>query len=113
MGRRAEVAQLLPARVHRTGSGRAILYAMHLPPHLASAIEATHVAFEGLSHPLRIVSVDHTESSAGRTIEITVATSHEGRTIHAARRFGSDDLADEKQVTATLADAVRAELGPR
>lgn len=85
---------------------------MHLPPHLVTAIETTHVAFEGLSHPLRVVSVDRAGSSEG-TIQVTVATSHAGRTVHAARRFGPDELDDEKQVTAALAEAMRAELGPR
>ena len=85
---------------------------MHLPPHLVTAIETTHVAFEGLSHPLRVVSVDRTDLTAG-TIEVTVATSHAGRTVHASRQFGRDELDDEKQVTAALAEAMRAELGPR
>ena len=87
--------------------------AMHLPQHLVTAIEGTYVAYQGLSHPLRIVSVDQAGSSTGGTIEVTVATSHEGRTVHASRRFERDELNDEKQVTAMLADAVRAELGPR
>ena len=86
---------------------------MHLPPHVVTAIESTHVAFEGLSHPLRIVSVDPAGSAAAGTIEITVATSHEGRTVQCVRRFGPDELKDEKQVTAMLADAVRAEMGSR
>jgi hypothetical protein len=86
---------------------------MQLAPHLVSAIESTHAAFEGLSHPLRIVSVDHAGSGAAGMIEITVATSHEGRQVQCARRFRPDELEDEKQVTATLADAIRAELGSR
>jgi hypothetical protein len=79
--------------------------------HLVAAIESTHVAFEGLSHPLRIVSADRDESAAGVTIEITVAASHEGRTVHCVRRFGAGELEDEKRVTAMLADGIRAELG--
>lgn len=86
---------------------------MNLPAHLVTLIEGTHVAYEGLSHPLRIVSVDRAGSSGGEAIEIAVATSHEGRTVHASRRFDPDELNDEKQVTAVLADAIRAELGPR
>ena len=86
---------------------------MHLSQHLVTAIEGTHVAFEGLSHALRIVSVDEIGAPASGAVEITVATHHNGRTVHAAHRFGSGELADEKQVTAVLADAVRAELGSR
>ena len=83
---------------------------MQLPPHLVSAIESTHVAFEGLSHPLRIVSVDQAGPGAEGTIEITVGSSHEGRPVQCVCRFGPDELQDEKLVTAALADAVRAKL---
>jgi hypothetical protein len=86
---------------------------MQLPPHLVSAIESTHVAFEGLSHPLRIVGVDQAGSGAAGTIEITVATSHGGRAVQCVCPFRPDELTDEKRVTAALADAVRAELGSR
>ena len=86
---------------------------MQLPPHLVSAIKSTHVAFEGLSHPLRIVSVDPAKTGEAGTIEITVETSHEGRTVQCVRPFRPGELNDEKRVTAALADAVRAELGSR
>ena len=79
---------------------------MDLPDHLKRSIENTHVAFEGLSHPLRVVSVD-AEPPAAR---ITVETVHNGETKRACCPVDSSALEDERQVVLTLAERMRGVL---
>jgi len=85
---------------------------MELPATLVAAIESTHVAFQGLSHPLRIVSVeaDSPLPPGAEAVTITVETRHEAHASRAQRRFTPAELADERHVVEMLGAAMRAVL---
>ncbi|HVL68238.1 MAG TPA: hypothetical protein VM364_13325 [Vicinamibacterales bacterium] len=85
---------------------------MVLPQHLSQSIERTNVAFEGLSHPLRIVAVDPDppppqEPTAAK---ITVETAHNGATHRATCVIPLSELGDERHVATTLAECMRGVL---
>jgi hypothetical protein len=85
---------------------------MELPASLVTAIESAHIAFEGLSHPLKVVSVDpdpappEVRSGLAVTAEIT----HNGEHKRVVCRFSDDELAAEPQVVDRIATAMRATL---
>jgi len=85
---------------------------MELPHSLVIAIESAHVAFEGLSHQLRVVSVDPDPAPpatrAGLTV--TVETTHNGEPKRVTCRFRDQDLEKPPQVVDTVASAMRATL---
>ena len=80
-----------------------------LSPHLIRSIESTHVAFEGLSHPLRVVSVDP-EPEEPRAALITVETTHNGEAKRASCAISPAVLDDEREVVTTLAECMRSVL---
>ena len=85
---------------------------MELPRELVQAVESTHVAFEGLSHPLRLVSVepDPPASGAPVTATLTVETTHDGQPRRAACRVDVSALADQRQIATALAETMREVL---
>ena len=85
---------------------------MDLSPHLIRSIENTHVAYEGLSHPLRVVSVDPEPEAAPepRAARITVETTHNGEARRASCAIPPAVLDDERQVVTTLAECMRGVL---
>jgi hypothetical protein len=80
-----------------------------LSPHLIRSIESTHVAFEGLSHPLRVVSVDP-EPAEPRAARITVETTHNGEARRTSCAIPPAALDDEREVVTTLAESMRGAL---
>lgn len=85
---------------------------MDITPHLRQAIESTHVAFQGLSHPLRVVAIT-SEPAAGAGLagaRIIVETAHNESTQQATAAFTRAELNDEKHVLTTLAAAMLAQL---
>lgn len=85
---------------------------MDLPTHLRQIIETTHVAFEGLSHPLRVVGTDPDPPppQEPRAVRITVEAVHNGEPKHAACEFSLPALGDEHHVATTLALTMRNAL---
>jgi hypothetical protein len=84
---------------------------MHLPEHLIRSIETTHVAFEGLSHPLRVISIDpEPTGKEPHAALITVETTHNGETRRASCAIAPPVLDDERQVVTTLAECMREVL---
>ncbi|CAN5703206.1 hypothetical protein BH24ACI5_BH24ACI5_17350 [soil metagenome] len=85
---------------------------MDVPHALVTVIESTHVAFEGLSHPLRLIRVDPDPLPPleARGADLTVETLHNGKVSHAHHRFGFHELDDPKHVVSELANAMLAEL---
>lgn len=85
---------------------------MELPHPLVSAIESAHVAFEGLSHPLRVVSVDPEPGPpAARTgSAVTIETIHNGQPKRVVCRFTDQELQAQPRVVDTVASAMRAAL---
>jgi hypothetical protein len=88
---------------------------MDLTHHLRQAIERTHVAFQGLSHPLRIVTSapDSASPQPPHGLKIDVETEHEGSTRRASSTFTRAELDDEQHVVTTLAAAMLSELQGR
>jgi len=85
---------------------------MEVPQALVTVIESTHVAFEGLSHPLRLIRVEPDPSPPleARGADLTVETVHNGRVSQAHHRFRFHELDDPKHVVSELASAMLAEL---
>jgi len=85
---------------------------MDLPQHLIRVIESTHVAFEGLSHPLKVVSVDPDPPPPHepRATMITVEIEHNGETKRASCTLNRSRLEDEREVVTTLAERMRGVL---
>lgn len=82
---------------------------MELPRSLAAAIESTHVAFEGLSYPLRLVSVqpEPPPPAAPTGAKLTVETVHAGTPRQVISPIASEQLKDEALVVEVLASAMR------
>ena len=82
---------------------------MELPRSLVAAIESTHVAFEGLSYPLRLVSVEpDPPPPLERTgAKLTVETVHAGTGRQVVTRLSAEQLKDEAHVVEVLATAMR------
>ena len=85
---------------------------MDLPSHLRQAIETTHVAFEGLSHPLRVIGTeaDPPPPREPEALRITVEAVHNGEPRHATCAFSVPTLDDERHVATTLAETMRNAL---
>lgn len=85
---------------------------MELPHSLVSAIESAHVAFEGLSHPLKVVSVDPDPAppAAQAGLAVTVETRHNGEQKRVVCRFSNEDLEAQPAVVDSVAGAMRATL---
>ena len=85
---------------------------MTLPPHLVHAIESTHVAFEGLSHSLKLLAVDADPPppQAPTGAVLTVETTHEGRSHTVSCVIPLSTLEDDRQVATTLAATMREAL---
>ena len=85
---------------------------MELPHPLVSAIESAHVAFEDLSHPLKVVSVDPEPAPpASRTgVAVTVETIHNGEHKRVTCRFTDQQLGAQPEVVDAVASAMRATL---
>ena len=85
---------------------------MNLPPDLLRAIESTHVAFEGLSHPLRCVGAeqDPPPPREPQVVDVTVESAHNGHTRRATCRFPASQLQDERHVATSLAETMREVL---
>ena len=84
---------------------------MELPAHLIRSIESTHVAFEGLSHPLKVISVDpEPPSGEPRAALITVETTHNGEARRASCAIAPPMLDDDREVVTTLAERMRGVL---
>src|SRR5687767_12945551 len=85
---------------------------MDLPPELLRSIESTHVAFEGLSHPLRCVGVELDGSAAHEpnAVNVTVEAAHNGQSRRATCRFDMSKLDDERHVAIALAETMREVL---
>ena len=79
---------------------------------LIEAVESTHVAFEGLSHPLRLVGAepDPPPPGAAEAATLTVETTHNGEPRRATCRVGLSALADERHVATALAETMREVL---
>ena|SRR5688500_6347761 len=91
---------------------------MNLSPELLRAIESTHVAFEGLSHPLRYVGAElDADPPATAAVNVTVEAAHNGQALRATCRFAVPRLDDERHVATALAETMRevfaGELDPR
>ena len=82
---------------------------MQLPHALIVAIESAHVAFEGLSHPLRVVSVEPNLPPQGRTV-VTVETVHNSEPVRIVCHFTDEDLADGPHVVDTVGTTMRGAL---
>lgn len=91
---------------------------MELPETLVKAIESTHVAYQGLSHPLRFSGARADDDASGRrgSAIIAVDTVHDGTTYRAQCRLPLDHLDDPPYVVEALAAAMRhaltGEAGP-
>ncbi len=85
---------------------------MDLSPELLRTIESTHVAFEGLSHPLRCVGaeVDPTAPKENAVVNVTVEAAHNGEPRRVTCRFATSSLDDERHVALTLAETMREVL---
>ena len=85
---------------------------MELPQSVVAAIESAHVAFEGLSHPLKVVSVDRGPTMPGGRsgLAVTVETTHNGAQNRGVCTFSDDDLETPPRVVDTFATAMRASL---
>lgn len=85
---------------------------MHLTPELVRAIESTHVAFEGLSHPLRCVEAEPSPPPPlePQTVTVTVEAAHNGHAHRAACRFAASRMDDERHVATALAETMREVL---
>ena len=82
---------------------------MELRDTLVKAIESTHVAYQGLSHPLRFSGARSEPPERGRvpSAVIAVDTSHEGTTHRAQCRIPLDHLDDDRYVVEAVAAAMR------
>ena len=81
---------------------------MELSPELLRAIESTHVAFQGLSHPLRCVGAElPPQPSAPQVVDVTVEAAHDGQARRATCRFAVSRLDDERHVATALAETMR------
>lgn len=82
---------------------------MELSDTLVKAIESTHVAYQGLSHPLRFsgVGADADGSTRSGWAVIAVDTVHDGATYRAQCRLPLEHLDDTPYVVETLAAAMR------
>lgn len=90
---------------------------MHLSPELLRAIESTHVAFQGLSHPLRCIGAElPAQPRNPQVVDVTVEAAHDGQPQRATCRFAVSQLDDERHVATALAEAMRevfaGELAP-
>ena len=85
---------------------------MTLSPELLRTIESTHVAFEGLSHPLRCVraELDPTPRRETEAVSVTVEAAHNGEAWQATCRFPLSSLSDGRHVATTLAETMREVL---
>ena len=85
---------------------------MELSHSLLDAIESAHVAFQGLSHPLRFAGVqpDPPAPMDATSAIITVETTHEGEVYRAQCRIDLNNVDDEAHVVEALAGAMRAAL---
>jgi hypothetical protein len=85
---------------------------MDLSPELLRSIESTHVAFEGLSHPLRCVGAELDGSGHDETkvVNVTVEAAHNGEPRRATCRFDMSRLDDERHVAISLAETMREVL---
>ena len=82
---------------------------MDLSPELLRVIESTHVAFEGLSHPLRCVraEVDNSPQREPSAVNVTVEAAHNGQPRRATCRFEMSKLDDGRHVATALAETMR------
>lgn len=82
---------------------------MELHDTVVKAIESTHVAFQGLSHPLRFSEVrsDPPEQGQPPSAVIAVETVHEGTTYRAQCRLPQAHLDDAPYIVEALAGAMR------
>ena len=82
---------------------------MELPDALIKAIESTHVAYQGLSHPLRFSGARSDPGASGGhgSAVISVDTIHDGTTYRAQCRLPVDHLTDVPYVVEALAAAMR------
>ena len=85
---------------------------MELSPDLVRAIESTHVAYQGLSHPLRLVGAEREspDTSASTTVKVTVESAHDGTSRRATCRFTASGLDDKRNVATALAETMREVL---
>lgn len=83
---------------------------MELKPHLKHAIETTYVAYEGLSHPLRVVSTEPVTPSNTARVSVTVEAVHNGEPCRASCAFEAARLDDERHVATSLAQRMREAL---
>jgi hypothetical protein len=86
--------------------------AVELPRSLVAAIESTHVAFEGLSYPLRLVSVkpEPPPPALPTGAKLTVETVRAGTPRQVISALNSEQLKDEALVVEVLASGMRALL---
>ena len=82
---------------------------MELSHSLVVAIETAHVAFEGLSHPLRVVSAERHPTPEGRTA-VTVETTHNGDARRVICHFTDKELSDEPGVVDAVGATMRTAL---
>jgi len=108
-GKRGNIHQLRIEGVYERRFGPRVEYTMELPHSLVVAIESAHVAFEGLSHPLKIVSVERHPAPHGRTA-VTVETIHSGEPIRIVCHFTDQDLSDQPHVLDTFGATMRSTL---
>src|SRR5688500_14842549 len=80
-----------------------------LSAELVSLIESTHVAFEGLSHPLRLVNVVLVPPPPMRSLSmsLTVEVTHEGVVSRGECVIGLDNIKDHQYVVEALAMTMR------
>ena len=85
---------------------------MDLSPELLRSIESTHVAFEGLSHPLRCIGaeLDGSARAEAEVVNVTVEAAHNGQSRRATCRFEMSKLDDERHVAIALAETMREVL---
>lgn len=86
---------------------------MELKPHLKHAIESTYVAYEGLSHPLRVVGTEPALASDAEVVHVTVEAVHNGEPRRASCAFDGASLDDERHVATTLAERMREALAAK
>lgn len=70
------------------------------------------MAFEGLSHPLKLVNADAAPASSHAPPEvlITVETTHNGEARRASCAIAADVMDDEREVVTRLAECMRSVL---
>ena len=84
---------------------------MDLSPELLRSIESTHVAFEGLSHPLRCIGAELDRTAReSEAVTVTVESAHNGESRRATCRFDRSKLDDERHVAIALAETMREVL---